>query len=124
MRAVVKSVHLINYENWSYSPEVIDCFYLAAEALIGTAESDGSDIFSFEICTPKWYSENVLGAGQFVRHVLFVPEYDEGNIKRIVTELVEKTTGSDWTEIAEKLSRYFFWEFEDYQSCFSGDRPL
>ncbi|TQX86053.1 MULTISPECIES: Imm8 family immunity protein [Rhizobium] len=115
MIATAKSIELIDYENWNYWPDDVKNFCAAAEAMIGPVENDGAEIFSFEICTPKWFAENRLAKATFTRGIVFVPEYDEQAVKMIIADLVAKTSGDTWGEIAEKLSRYLRWEFEDYQ---------
>ncbi len=115
MKATVKSVDLIDYENWAYWPDDTEDFGLAAEAMIGSAESDGADIFSFEICTPKWFKRNRLDDATFARSTLFVAEYDEDQIKNHVIKLVQSIEGDSWADIAAKLSRFMTWEYEDYQ---------
>lgn len=114
MKASVKSIDLVDHENWAYWPDDVENFCIAAEALIGPIEEEGADIFSFEICTPKWFAANTNRVTGFARAIIFVPEYDEQTIKAVVTDLVARTSGSTWVEIGEKLSRYLRWEFEDY----------
>lgn len=115
MKAEIRSIDLIDYDNWAYWPDDTDDFYVAAEALIGPKDSEGAEIFSFEICSPKWFSRHRANSAIFVRHMIFMNEYDEQAVKNAVVELVKNASGDTWTEVAEKLSRYMFWEFEDYQ---------
>lgn len=110
----VKSIDLIDHDNWAYWPEDPLNFCVAVEAMIGPAEEDGAEIFSFEVCTPMWFTENRLKSATFIRHIVFVQEYDEDEIKHLIYRLVAETPGSSWTEIAVKLSRFMRWEFEDY----------
>lgn len=114
MKASVKSIDLIDHENWAYWPDDEESFCVAAEALIGPIEEEGGDIFSFEICTAKWFFTNKNRVTGFARAIIFVPEYDEQTIRKTVTGLVARTSGSTWVEIGTKLSRYLRWEFEDY----------
>lgn len=116
MIASVKSIDLIDYENWGFWPDDTEDFCVAAEAMIGLEESDGADIFSFDVCTPEWFRKNRLEKAAFGRSIIFVNEYDEESIKRLVIEIVRQTNGANWAEIASKLCRYMRWEFEDYQS--------
>lgn len=115
MIAAVKSINLIDYENWAYWPDDVEDFCVAAEAMIGPREEESADIFSFEVCTPKWFSKNRLESATFARHIVFVSEYDEQAVKSLIADIVAKTTGNTWVEVAGKLSRYLLWEFEDYQ---------
>lgn len=115
MKAKIKSIELIDFENWHYYPDDISNFCVSAEAIIGAKGSEGADIFSFQICTPKWLEQNKNGVAVFVRHLLLVSEYDEVLIKQTVADLVSGIAGENWSEIAQKLARHMFWEFEDYQ---------
>lgn len=117
MKAIVKAIDLIDYENWAYWPDSTEDFGVAAEAMIGSAESGGADIFSFEICTPIWFKRNRLDDLAFARSTLFVAEYDEDQIKNHVIKLVLSIEGDSWVDIAAKLSRFMTWEYEDYQAA-------
>nr|WP_248305848.1 immunity 8 family protein [Devosia sp. MC1541] len=116
MIATVKSIDLIDHENWAYWPDDVEDFCVAAEAMIGPDGEDGADIFSFEVCTPKWFYKNRLNSAAFARHVVFVSAYDEKAVQNLVVDTVANITGGTWSEIAEKLSRHFRWEYEDYRS--------
>ncbi|WP_435637262.1 Imm8 family immunity protein [Carnimonas bestiolae] len=35
-------------------------------------------------------------------------------MKKAITNQINKCEGNDWGEVAEKLSRMIFWEFEDF----------
>ncbi|WP_273726742.1 immunity 8 family protein [Brucella gallinifaecis] len=116
MRGIIKSIELVDHENWEYWPDDPTNFCVAAEALIGPEDGAGQEIFSFEVCTPRWLEEHGERKPHFVRHVILMHEYDEDALKSLVRRVVENTNGATWSEVAEKLARYMFWEFEDYQS--------
>ncbi|WP_369529113.1 Imm8 family immunity protein [Agrobacterium leguminum] len=84
--------------------------------MIGQENYPGAEIFSFEVCTPRWLVEYSDREPHFVRHVILMEKYDEDGLKSLVRNLVADTTGETWRGIAEKLARSMFWEFEDYQS--------
>ena len=46
---------------------------------------------------------------------LLVRKYDLDEIKNIITDYIDQCEGEDWMAIAQKLSRVFAWEYEDYQ---------
>ena len=48
--------------------------------------------------------------------MLIVSEYDLDVIKAEIDLCVESCTGENWSAIAQKISRFAAWEFEDYQS--------
>lgn len=50
------------------------------------------------------------------RHHLFVKEYDYNELKRYLVKCCSACMGSSWTEVAEKVARIGYWEFEDYKS--------
>ena len=37
-------------------------------------------------------------------------------VERAINDLCVRTEGDDWNQVATKLSRFGFWEFEDYRS--------
>lgn len=121
MRAVIRWIDLTDHQNWSYWPDDTENFCVAVQALIGPEDGLGEEIFQFEACSPKWFAENRVchpifaSSPVFARHIVFMNEYDEDELKKSVSVLVEKTTGKSWHEVAEKLSRYMHWEFEDYK---------
>jgi hypothetical protein len=49
------------------------------------------------------------------RHFLFVLGYNLKNILTRIRHLIESCYGDDWDEVAEKVGRIGFWEFEDCQ---------
>lgn len=115
MRAEVKRFAMVGGEFSDYWPEDVKSFCIGADVTIGPEGSLGGDIFSFEVCTPRWLLRRECEQPDFVRHTILVDEYDEDAIKNLVRNLVENTTGETWSEIATKLARYMFWEFEDYE---------
>ncbi len=40
---------------------------------------------------------------------------DERALQRAIRDLCLRNEGSDWPDVATKLSRYAYWEFEDYR---------
>src|SRR5579871_5036575 len=115
MKIELKSLKLIDHEDWNYRPDNPLEFSVAAEALVGAEGHEGSEIFTFEICSPLWLQRNLKDSPLFVRHVLLINQFDEHMIKRAVSDLVARFSGQTWVEVANKLSRYMYWEFEDYR---------
>ncbi|MFE8730822.1 Imm8 family immunity protein [Aeromonas hydrophila] len=46
---------------------------------------------------------------------MLVRKYDLAEITKTITDYIDQCEGNDWMEIAQKLSRVFAWEYEDYQ---------
>jgi hypothetical protein len=55
------------------------------------------------------------GTAELMRHTLLVRKYDLDEITKTITDYIDQCEGNDWMEIAQKLSRVFAWEYEDYQ---------
>jgi len=50
-----------------------------------------------------------------MRHTLLVRKYDLDENKKTITDYIEQCEGENWIQVAQKLSRVFAWEYEDYQ---------
>ncbi|EPE4835717.1 Imm8 family immunity protein [Yersinia enterocolitica] len=48
-----------------------------------------------------------------IRHTLLVRKYNLDEITKTITDYIDQCEGKYWTEIAQKLSSAFAWEFED-----------
>jgi hypothetical protein len=100
----------------SFSPEDGERFRLQVTASIGVAGEDGADLFDFTVCSPSWLAGEELYKGfAFQRHTLLVERWDADLVERAIGDLCRRTEGESWEEIAQKLSRYGYWEFEDYR---------
>lgn len=117
MKAILKSFESsdIRVPLSDYSPENPDNFGFQARIIVGEETIGGEESFDFVICTPSWlmsrYQKSDIVVG---RHLLIVFEYDYSRILSLLRSTVERATGESWEEIAEKLSRLGYWEFEDF----------
>lgn len=119
MKAVIRSYSMVGEELNSYWPDDPADFCIGMDVIVGIQGGEGGDIFGFEVCSPKWFQKNRAQDPAFSRHVLFINEYDELAIKTAVERLVSEVSGETWNEIANRLSRFMFWEFEDYEESHS-----
>lgn len=115
MRAKLKEFYSLDLDINSYWPDQLDNFGFWIRAMIGPEGEEGAESFDIQICTPKWliskYSaEEVL----FGHHMLIVFEYDLDRIKNKISRYCDSCSGGTWQEIANKLTRIGYWEFEDY----------
>ncbi|MEB5974307.1 immunity 8 family protein [Pantoea dispersa] len=115
MKAVLKSISNDDFELDNFHPEDEQCFSLRLLLRIGGDDSSGADNFDLRICTPEWLCKH-LWLPELMRHTLLVRKYDLDEIKKNITGCIDRCEGNDWREIAEKLSHFFAWEYEDYQS--------
>ncbi|WP_099073741.1 immunity 8 family protein [Proteus alimentorum] len=115
MKAILKGLSNDFYDVDSYYPDDDKCFSLSLLLSIGSEDSNGADNFDLFVCSPEWISKNVWEPRIF-RHTLITRAYNINEIKKIIESHIAKCDGNSWLEVAEKLSRYFAWEYEDYQS--------
>ena len=117
MRAKIKSYHSPDIEDlYKYVPKNPTNFSLLLELMVGPENENGEESFNIQICTPGWFL-STMKKHDIVpgRHFLIVLEYNYDRIYNKIKQLIENCTGNDWNEVADKVSRIGFWEFEDYQ---------
>jgi hypothetical protein len=84
-------------------------------AFIGPAGSAGEESFGITVCTPEWFEQNMKDSIKSGRHHLFVKEYNYDELKSFLTKYCRACMGNSWAEVAEKVARIGYWEFEDYK---------
>ena len=100
----------------SYVPNDPKSFGFSLELLIGPDGQEGMESFQVTVCTPRWLEANhppediILG-----RHYLIVFEFNYDRLLQRIEKYLRHCTGDTWQEVAEKVARLGWWEFEDYQ---------
>lgn len=113
MKAEIKSLSMIGGELATYWPDEEDNFLIGIDIVIGPIEKDGGDVFSAQVCSPKWLIEN-YNEPIFCRNLIILERYDEALITRNLERIVDEVERPTWRELAMYFARYFHWEFEDY----------
>jgi len=113
MKALLKSIGSFDCEPQKYVPEDKSIFYITLTLSIGPDDEIGSEYFDLFVCSPEWLCKHQW-VPEILRHTLIVRKYDLDEITETINKYIEKCTCKTWTETAQKLSRYFAWEFEDY----------
>lgn len=124
MKAKIKSIDLnSSIAIDDFKPENIENFSIWITFSIDEENSNGSDLFLLNVCSPKWLIENTL-TSTWGRHMLILNEYDRNTIKDAVANYLESIANDNWLSLAEKIGRFLAWEFEDYDDTFSmqGDQ--
>ncbi|ACS84126.1 immunity 8 family protein [Musicola paradisiaca] len=98
----------------TFMPEEVNDFNLSLVLSIGPVDEVGTNYFYLNVCTPEWLCKH-RWLPELMRHTLLVRKYDLDEIKKTITDYIDQCEGEDWMEIAQKLSRVFAWEYEDYQ---------
>lgn len=89
---------------------------LGLRIIAGPSGELGEESFDITVCSPAWVAEHVAREGIVDgRHLLIVQQFDWNSIKAYIEGRVGACEGADWTEVANKLARLGYWEFEDYQ---------
>lgn len=117
MKPIIKAIWSINDDLETYIPELSHCFAIEVEIDIGVEGFEGCDIYHLMVCNPEYLQRacDSQGISMWGRHMLIVLEYDYNQIKNKIEEYVDTCQGETPTEVSQKLSRMFKWEFEDYK---------
>ncbi|GAA5105629.1 immunity 8 family protein [Orbus sasakiae] len=113
MKALLKSIGSIDHDLTLYFPEDENEFGIMLSLSIGSSESNGADYFNLFVCSPGWIDKNQW-IPEILRHTLIIRKYNLDEITGIINKYIEQCSCKTWAETAQKLSRYFAWEFEDY----------
>lgn len=118
MRAKIKSFHSIDINDFSnFIPDQPDNFSFVLELMVGPDNEPGEESFDIQVCTPLWLLSHLKKDDVIPGiYLLIVLEYNFERIFDRLKELIEPYSGSEWNEIAQKVAKIGFWEFEDYQS--------
>ena len=116
MKAVIKDLHSPDiYDLEKYQPDFEDNFCFLLQALIGPEGELGDESFDITVCTPKWLIENHTKEDVlFLRHYIVVFEYNYNQLVEALKNKIENLSGENWGNLALKISRIGYWEFEDY----------
>ena len=84
-------------------------------AMVGPAVGEGEESFTFTVCTPRWFEQNMKAALIPGRHHLFMKEYNYDQLYKFISAYCSRCMGNSWREVAQKLAQLGYWEFEDYK---------
>jgi Immunity protein 8 len=116
VRAELKGLDADGHEVGAFRPDDPVAFSVNLSASVGPAGEEGAEQFQFTVCSPRWQAEQPLPKGfAFQRHTLLVDSWDPDVVERAISDLCRRTEGATWRDVATKLSRFGFWEFEDYR---------
>ena|SRR5690349_9237770 len=117
MKAHVNSKVCVDVpEVWNWVPNDPTDVYYYMELTIGTG-GKAADLFGLTVSTPEALSKRMRTLGQQIvsgRHHLILLDYSWDKVLQFVDDVIDKSQGKNWEEIALRLARHFQWEFEDY----------
>ena len=115
MKAVLRIVESYDVSDMAtWQPDTLD-FGLMVRLLVGPADGPGEESFDLMVCTGGWLAAQAASGPFDARHHTVVDSFDWPALRGYFQQQVEACVGEDWTEVAEKLSRIGYWEFEDYR---------
>jgi hypothetical protein len=88
------------------------------DAVIGPADSEGGDVFSFAVVTPSSIASEVPRWG---RGLLILPSFSWPAVQAFVERLLIRAARPTWDEVAAELCKETNWEFESYENYRSTD---
>ena len=115
MRAAIRSLMSLDTDDLAcWVPESKD-WALGLRILAGPDDGPGEESFDLTVCSLGWLADRVRRDNVYSgRHHLIVERYDWPRIEAWVRRHVAACQGVDWAEVAAKISRFAYWEFEDY----------
>lgn len=113
---MVRSLHL-QPDPVTLSDDPTDFAFLA-RLYVGASDGPGEESFDVQVCSPEWIAVRCANE-QFVdgRHTVIttLDAYSAEGLRSFLTRRVENVSGATWRDVAEKVARLGFWEFEDYR---------
>jgi hypothetical protein len=116
MHAELRRLHSPDIDDLEeYKPADSDCFGFLLQVMIGPAGGEGEESFDVLVCTPEWLKRTSTKEFILGRHHLIVFRYDYKSLVSYIAPYAEECSGKTWQEVAQQLSRFGKWEFEDYR---------
>lgn len=110
MRAVIKAFEWDVVADNDSTDEVIHVLLH-----VGPIDGPGDELFAVCVCTIDALTKLLDRDGMVIgRHYLFVPRINTGRIEAFLHDRMRRLDGDNWRDLAEKIARIGYWEFEDY----------
>ncbi|MGW6933942.1 Imm8 family immunity protein [Lentzea sp. NPDC054927] len=114
MRAVVRHFISPDVDMEDFRPDDPDDFSFLLQALVGPADSEGEESVEFNVCTLASLTSTVSTQRVlFGRSLVIVGTSKISEILEAVRAAIERVEGTSWAEVAERLTRLGYYEFED-----------
>lgn len=95
-------------------------FFASYQVDIGLNEVEfGSDMFSFDVVSPKRLNGIVTSQGSKFGHgYIILDDFQESTIREMLGKLLEECKSIDEQEAYQNLAKYLRWEMETFQPKF------
>ena len=107
----------LEYGKFPVDPE--DC-EIYCQADIGPMGMDAADIFFLIVVTSKHLAK--MSGNRWGKGYLIVESFSWQIVENAIEKLLSHCSGTDWTDVANKLKRLLDWEWdlENYPKAFDG----
>jgi hypothetical protein len=113
---ILKSIDLGADNPETYQPDNPYNFSVSLTILVGPSNQEGGHLFQVCFCTLTWLAHQLsINKSITLRHMILIETFDFDIIQEKINEIIQNSERETWDESINVLSRYFFWEFEDYQ---------
>jgi hypothetical protein len=115
MRAKLKWLGSLEVEDpASWLPDT-DEWAIHLRLLAGPADGPGEESFDLVVCSAGWLGAKAREQGVVdARHHLVMDGFNWQMVRSYIDQRVSRCEGASWSDVAEKLARLGYWEFEDY----------
>lgn len=115
MRAALRSVTSTEVKDLTSWHPRTTAFAVPIRIIVGPDGLPGEESFDLVVCSGEWLAEQAQAHGVVdARHHLIVTGFDWCRIQSYLERRVVQCQGDTWSEVATKLARLGYWEFEDY----------
>jgi hypothetical protein len=93
-------------------------FAFTVRLIIGPHDGEGGETFDLTVSSPEWLADQCRKEGIIDgRHnaVVNMDMFDERALRTWLEQRVSSVEASTWQEVANRLARLAYWEFEDYR---------
>lgn len=116
MKAEIKYINSPDIELEKFYPDEEDNFGFLLQLIVGPKDQEGEESFDLTVCTPIWLVKNHIQSDIILgRYYLIIFEYNYKRLYSYLKNYIENIEGKTWEEIALKLSKIAYWEFEGYR---------
>jgi hypothetical protein len=115
VRAAVRYFISPDVDLENFRPDDPDDFSFLLQAIVGPKDAEGDESLEFNVCTLASLTSTVSSERVFFgRSLVIVGTSKISEILDSVRSAVERVEGASWAEVAERLTRLGYYEFEDY----------
>lgn len=115
MRAALRSLFSFDVDDLSTWVPTSDEWAVSIRIVAGPDDGPGEESFDLMVCSPNWLAAQARRSGIVdVRHHLVLDGFNWRQLSSYIERRVRQCEGATWQDVARQLSRFGYWEFEDY----------